>query len=51
MGLQSIHRRYTRKFTKTKAAFTSEAVGRWKSILSKLLITFGERIQIDKLEN
>ena len=68
--IESYHRNI-RKFTKTKAAFTSDnallklaflaiqnmekiwnkTAFNWKSILSELLITFGERIQIDKLEN
>lgn len=68
--IESYHRNI-RKFTKTKAAFTSDnallklaflaiqnmekiwnkATFNWKSILSELLITFGDRIQIDKLEN
>jgi transposase-like protein len=68
--IESYHRNI-RKFTKTKAAFTSDnallkiaflaiqnmekiwnkKVFNWKSILSELLITFGERIKIDQLEN
>ena len=68
--IESYHRNI-RKFTKTKAAFTSDnallklaflaiqnmekiwnkTAFNWKSILSELLITFGERIQIDRLEN
>jgi putative transposase len=68
--IESYHRNI-RKFTKTKAAFTSDnallklaflaiqnmekiwnkTTFNWKSILSELLITFGDRIQIDKLEN
>jgi putative transposase len=68
--IESYHRNI-RKFTKTKAAFTSDnallklaflaiqnmekiwnkTTFNWKSILSELLITFGSRIQIDKLEN
>jgi putative transposase len=69
-AIESYHRNI-RKFTKTKAAFTSDnallklaflaiqnmekiwnkTTFNWKSILSELLITFGDRIQIDKLEN
>ncbi len=68
--IESYHRNI-RKFTKTKAAFTSDnallkiaflaiqnmekiwnkTTFNWKSILSELLITFGQRLQIDKLEN
>lgn len=68
--IESYHRNI-RKFTKTKAAFTSDnallklaflaiqnmekiwnkTAFNWKAILSELLITFGDRIQIDKLEN
>jgi transposase-like protein len=68
--IESYHRNI-RKFTKTKAAFTSDnallklaflaiqnmekiwnkTAFNWKTILSELLITFGDRIQIDKLEN
>ena len=68
--IESYHRNI-RKFTKTKAAFTSDnallklaflaiqnmdkiwnkTTFNWKAILSELLIIFGERIQIDKLEN
>lgn len=69
-AIESYHRNI-RKFTKTKAAFTSDnallrlaflaiqnmdkiwnkTTFNWKAILSELLIIFGERIQIDKLEN
>ena len=68
--IESYHRNI-RKFTKTKAAFTSDnallkiaflaiqnmekiwnkTTFNWKSILLELLITFGQRLQIDKLEN
>ncbi len=68
--IESYHRNI-RKFTKTKAAFTSDnallkvvflaiqnmektwrkKAFNWKSILAELLITFGDRIKIDQLEN
>jgi putative transposase len=68
--IESYHRNI-RKFTKTKAAFTSDyallkiaflaiqnmekiwnkKVFNWKTILAELLITFGDRIKIDQLEN
>lgn len=68
--IESYHRNI-RKFTKTKAAFTSDnallkiaflaiqnmekiwnkKTFNWKTILAELLITFGDRIKIDQLEN
>lgn len=68
--IESYHRN-VRKYTKTKAAFTSDnallklvflaiqnmdkiwnkTAFNWKSILSELIINFGDRIQINKIEN
>ena len=67
--IESYHRNI-RKFTKTKAAFTSDnallklaflaiqnmdkiwkkTAFNWKAILSELVFTFGERIQLNKIE-